>query len=79
MIGINNKNMIVTVIIPVREFFSSLARAAASSFSKLSIFSLSQGSNSLPRAHVGGSSQAKYPQVSSILQPKKNIKNYNYN
>ena len=52
----------------VREILISFAWAAANSFSKLSIFSLSKGSNSLPCAHVEGSSQTKYPQVSSTLQ-----------
>ena len=79
MIATSNQSMIVTVIIPIRKFCISLARAAATSFSKLSIFSLSQGSNSLPRAHVGGSSQAKYPQVSSILQPEKKKRFQHYN
>ena len=63
-----NPKIVLVIKVNVGEILISFAWAAANSFSKLSIFSLSKGSNSQPRAHVGGSSQTKYPQVSSTLQ-----------
>ena len=63
-----NPKIVLVIKVNVREILISFALAAANSFSKLAIYSLSKGSNSLPRVHVGGSSQARYPQVSSTLQ-----------
>ena len=63
-----NPKIVLVIKVNVGEILISFALAATTSFSKLSIFFLSKGSKSLPRVHVGGSSQARYPQVSSTLQ-----------